>query len=188
MKVARLSAPLTGRLYPQGRSLVLISATEWVDPGDIKRPEGWSPFFKKLRLKCYATSCPEKLNFRGTRDRQMAQGIEWSNYGQLVITRETGVQKTWKDMWIPQEVVDSTDGQKLSRNLGWNSPNSQAKLHKFLHFSLSTVAIMASLLVCVCTVHKQPVFRNSTDVQRPVLRRRRCNRRNTFGSARRRSE
>ena len=40
MKVVKLSASRTGRLYPQEMFLVLIFTSVWVDPGAMERSDG----------------------------------------------------------------------------------------------------------------------------------------------------
>jgi hypothetical protein len=64
------------------------------------------------------------------------------------------------------------------KNLGWNSLNSRTKQHELLHGSLPTAAIITLLFACVRTDYRRPVFKNYKAVQRPVSRRRYCNRRN----------
>jgi len=55
MKVVRLSALRTGRLYPQAIFLVFISVRGWVDFMAVVRPEGLS--ISTWRLSALSTAC-----------------------------------------------------------------------------------------------------------------------------------
>lgn len=85
---------------------------------------------------------------------------------------------TWKYACIAREAVDSLYGQKELKNLGWNSLISRTKQDELLHGSLPTATIITPLFACVRAVYSQSVFKNSKAVQRPVSRRRYCNRQN----------
>ena len=75
MKVVRLSALCTGRLYPQEIFLVLIPVRGWVDLRTIVRPEGWF-----IHLVVCLTTGPKPLPKRALHIvRSRASSFKWED-------------------------------------------------------------------------------------------------------------